>query len=257
MRVVLCAVIHLFERVLHSLSLRYGIQLLLRKLRLVSTSNSGHNRLVYTLPVVNILSLSPLAFKSLFTLLYCHGTIEIPGSILPSALRSCSIWARCRIGISVSAIPLHGLLRISLCLAVAFLLLFLLKCRNNPVNSLVAIFLIHFSKSLQRVLQIDGISKWHQLIEDLRASGQLLIVVTFLVKQSYSLAIASACVCELFLLPVYVSKLKQQYALLNTGTSSLLGPLLIIGYGVGSITLSHVYIAYSIVHLVKIVLVLV
>ena len=257
MRVVLRAVIHLFERVLHSLSLLYRILLFLRKLCFVCTSQAGHYCLVYTLPVVDILSLSPLAFKSLLTLLHRHGTIEIPCGILSSALWCCCIWASSSIGITVSAVPLQGLLRISLSLAVAFFLFFLLECRYYSVNSLITLLLVHFCKSLQGVLQIDGVSERHQLVENLRASGQLLIVVTFLVKQSDSLAIASACICEFFLLPIDVAQLEQEHTFLYAGTGGLHGSFLVIGYSVGSITLSHINVSYSIVYLVKIVLVLV
>ena len=85
--VVLCAVGNLFQRVFNGGGLSDGVALFIGPL--FYGRGTGHHRLVDALPVVHVLTLSPLLLESLFTLIHGHGIIEIPCGISCSHLRGC------------------------------------------------------------------------------------------------------------------------------------------------------------------------
>ena len=80
-RVVLCAVVDLFERVLKGLLLGNGVQCLLRKF-FAGSAHSCYDSLVGALPVIDILTLAPLLFESLLTLLHGQRIVEVPLALL-------------------------------------------------------------------------------------------------------------------------------------------------------------------------------
>ena len=149
--------------------------------------------------------------------------------------------------------PLH------LCLKgfVGLFLLFLLQGVDNAVDSRQTVFLRHLCQLLQRVLQVDGLGVWHQLVEHLRATCQFLVVGTVLVEQSDGLAVAALGVGIALHIPVQTAKTQQQHAFLNARTGSFRGTILVGADGVRRVLLQQVYIAHSVVHLVEVVLVVV
>ena len=67
------------ERVLNGFRLRDGVALLVGQLSL--SAESAHNRLVDALPVVHVLTLSPLSLESGLSLVDCHLVVEVPQAV--------------------------------------------------------------------------------------------------------------------------------------------------------------------------------
>ena len=104
---------------------------------------------------------------------------------------------------------------------------------------------------------MDGVGVWHQLVKHLRAVGQLFVVFALLIEQTYRLAIAAACITELFSLPVEVAQLEQKHSLLNTTAGGTLVTLFVGADGAQCVFLSEIDVADGIVDLIEIVLVII
>ena len=255
--VVLCAVGNLCQRVLHGNGFEERVALFVGE-HLVFSSR-GHHGLVNALPVVNVLTLSPLALERLLTLAHGHRIIEIPGATLVAHGRLRLVLRRPVIVVTVAHGTLTGqlVLGFSLGLTVAFLFLFLLQRLDDTVDGLVALFLGQLGQHLQRVLQIDGIGVGNQFVEHLRTFGKLFIVFTVLVEQSDGLAVAALGIAEFLLCPIEVAQMEQQHALLDTAASGLLVAFLVGTDGVSGVALQQVDIAHGIIHLVEILRILI
>ena len=82
-RVVLCAVGHLFQRVLCRFDTSDGVEGFLREVFAgARATHTCHNGLVHALPVVDVLALTPLPLESLLTLLHGHRVVEVPLALL-------------------------------------------------------------------------------------------------------------------------------------------------------------------------------
>ena len=102
--VVLCAVGNLCQRVLHGSRLEERVALFIGEHFVLSSR--GHHGLVDALPVVNVLTLSPLALERLLTLTHSHRIIEIPGAALVAHSR---LWLVLRRPVIVVTVA-HGTL---------------------------------------------------------------------------------------------------------------------------------------------------
>ena len=167
-RVVLCAVLDLFERVGKSLCPGNRVGLLLCELRLRVRAANGHHRLVYALPVVDVFTFSPPLLEVLLSLVHGHLVIEIPQ---PLALLRSVVLLRVVLAVGVvvacAAVLCYCLLRVLFSLFALLLFLLLFQSFNDAVYRLVARLLVGFGKPLQRVLQMHGIGVRHQLVEHL------------------------------------------------------------------------------------------
>ena len=108
---------------------------------------------------------------------------------------------------------------------------------------------------MQAVLQGHGLGEGHQLVEHGGASGQFFVALAFLVEQSDGFGVAALRVGKFASVPVDAAQTEQEHALLHPiaralGASALVGGNGCCGVGHGQVDVSH-----SIVHLVKIVLV--
>ena len=160
-RIVLYTVRNLDQRVLQLLGSENGIALLIGQfLDIGSRTHRSNNGLIDSLPVVDVLAFAPLSLESCFTLIHRHLVIKVPKSLFLLIAGGC-----CRCVIDVSAVLRLCFLGLGLCLQLPFLPFFLLQCVDNAVDSLVAFLLRHGRESLQRVLQINRIGIWHQLVE--------------------------------------------------------------------------------------------
>ena len=258
-RVVLGAVGHVCQRVLDGHCLRYRVGLLGRQVvvvRSVGACCRSHHRLVHAPPVVLVLALSPQFLERRLTLSDGYRVVEVPRGLLRvvSVLLLGCVLACPRVA---AAVALHLLLGIQFGLLFALLLLFFLQRLNHAVDGSVAVFLAHLRQRLQRVLQVNRLGMWRQLVQNLRAFRQLLIVVAVLVQQTDGLTVASSCVAELLLLPVQVAQMQQQHTLLDAAAGAFLVAFLVGGNGARRIFLCQVDVADGVVHLVEIVLVVV
>ena len=102
-----------------------------------------------------------------------------------------------------------------------------------------------------------GVGIWHQLVEHLRAMGQFLVVLTFLVQQSDGLSVTSLGIVILLHLPIDVAQLEQEHALLNARPCGFGSTALVCADGFSRIVLRQIYVADGIIYLVQIFLVLV
>ena len=103
-----------------------------------------HHRAVHTLPVVNILTSSPLLLESRLSLVYSHLVVEVP---LP-VLRLCCLLLLL-VSASVSLVLSLLLLSLLLLLCPAFLFLFLFQSLNDAVDGGIAVGLRHLCQCLQ------------------------------------------------------------------------------------------------------------
>ena len=255
MRVVLCAVSDECERVGYGFRLRYGVLLLLGEFRLVGLER--HHRLVHALPVVHILALAPLLLERRLTLTHRHLVVEVPlrVALVLLVLHSRVVAELVVLRHVVAAV--HLVLRVLLCLQSAFLLLLLLQCLDGAVDGSVAVALAHLGERLQRVLQVYGIGVRHEVVQNLRAVRQLLVVLALFVEHTYSLTVAALRVVVALLVPVDVAELQQQHALLYARARGFSRSALVGVDGLCGVALCEVYVADGVVHLVEIFLVLV
>ena len=163
MWIVLCAVGTLFKRVGHSFSPCNRVDLLFRQI-VVSTTNAYH-RFVYTLPVVYILALTPTTLEVGLTLVYRHGVIKVPLSLLLLVGSSVlvPIIAVGRIAI-IGSILRYYLVGFLLLLLAAFLLFLLFQRLNHLIDGSITRFLVGASQLLKRVLQMHRVSIRHQFV---------------------------------------------------------------------------------------------
>ena len=179
-RIVLCAVGDILQRVGQRLGLHDGVALLVGKvLQIVHALSRSHHRLVDALPVVDVLALTPLFLEGLLTLIDGQCVIEIP---LPVFLLVLLLHGLVLLRpVALCPVFLHHLFRFGFLLLALLFLLFLDECLDDAVDGSIAVFLVHLRQLLQRVLQMDGIGKGHQVVEHLRAIRQLFVVVALLV----------------------------------------------------------------------------
>ncbi len=255
-RVVLCTVSHILDRILHCRHISKRVAHLVG--HLVNALSLCDDSFVDTLPVVHILSLSPKFLESRLTLVNSHLVIEIPECILLISI----IVLRIIISVIVvetriTAVFSNFLLRFSFRLSIAFRLFLLLQSLDNAVDGSVAFLFRHLGKRLQRVLQVYRLGIRYEFIKNLRSFRQLFVVLTILVEQSDSLPIAALCIAIVLFSPIDIAQSKQQYTLLNA-ISCRLGITLFVGINsLNGILLRHVDISDSIVNLVEILLVVV
>ena len=152
---------------------------------------------------------------------------------------------------------MHGLLGIGLGLPALFFLLLLLQRFDDTVNGGIAVFFAHLRQSLQGVLQVDGIGMWHKFVENLRATRQLFVVLSFLVEQADGFAVAALGIVELLLLPIQVAEFQEQHALFDAASGCLLVAFLVGTDGVSSVALGEIDVTDGVVYLIQVVLVLV
>ena len=165
----------------------------------------AYNGLVRALPVVGILTLAPLLLERLFTLVHGHLVVEIPLTVGGGG----RLWGGGTCGlvtVTHGTLLLLDALHLGLKGFVTFLLFFLLQCFNDAVDSCQTVFLGHVGQLLQGVLQMNGIRIRYQFVKNLGAFGQHLVVVTLLVEQSDSLAIAALRIIVFLELPVKVAQ---------------------------------------------------
>ena len=147
-RVVLCTVSHILYRVLHSRHIGKRIAHLVS--HLVDALSLSDNRLVYTLPIVYILPLSPEFLESRLTLVNSHLVIEIPECILLISI----VVLRIIIPVivvktGITAVFCNFLLCFSFRLCISFRLFLFLQRLDNAVDGSVAFLFRHFGKRLQ------------------------------------------------------------------------------------------------------------
>ena len=255
MWVVLCAVSDECERVGYCFRLRYGVLLLLGEFRLVGLERN--HRLVHALPVVHILALAPLLLECRLTLAHRHLVVEVPlrVALVLLVLHRCVVAELIVLRHVVAAV--HLVLRVLLCLQSAFLLLLLLQCLDSAVDGSVAVALAHLGERLQRVLQVYGVGVWHEVVQNLRAVRQLLVVLALFVEHTDGLTVAALRVVVALLVPVDVAELQQQHALLYARARGFSRSALVGVDGLCGVALCEVYVADGVVHLVEIFLVLV
>ena len=80
-RVVLCAVGYLFQRVLCSFDTCDGVEGFLREV-FARAAHTRNDCLVGSLPVVDVLALTPQSLECLFSLLNRHRVVEVPFALL-------------------------------------------------------------------------------------------------------------------------------------------------------------------------------
>ena len=162
------------------LSAAYAVDAFLR-FRSVHASLKVDHSPVGALPVVGVLALAPLPLERLLTLIDGNRIVEVPLAI---ALLG-DVGRRRAIGgvgaVACSASLLECFLNLGLQSLVALLLFLFLQGINHAVDGLQTLLLRHLCQFLQRVLQVDGFGKGHQLVEHLRAVRQLLVVGAVLV----------------------------------------------------------------------------
>ena len=95
--------------------------------------------------------------------------------------------------------------RLLFSLSVTFFLFLFLQCFNHAVDGRITVIFTHLGQCLQRVLQMDSLGMWYQFVENLRTIGQLLIVITILIEQTNSLAIATTSITKVLTRPVEVA----------------------------------------------------
>ena len=213
-----------------------------------------HHRLVYTLPVVYILTLAPLFLECGLALVDGHGVVEVPGA---------SLLLLCRRQPVAGQLVAHGALLLQLLLGGGLLcgplllLFLLLELFYHPVYGLVALGLGQFCEHLERVLQVDGVGERHQFVEHLRPFRQQRVVGPVLVEQPDGLAVAPLGVVVLLPGPVEVAEFQQQHALFDAAAGRFLVASLIRRDGVQRVLPGQVDVADGVVHLVEVVFVLV
>ena len=165
-----------------------------------------HHGAVDTLPVIHILSLAPLLLEHLFSLVHCHGVVEVPHSLFAYSLcgRTCCSLVH---PIAHGTLCLLSSCHFSLLFCAFCLLFFFLQVVDDAVDGFQAVGLVHHREFQQRVLQMDGICVGYQFVEYLGAFRELFVVGTFLVEQSYCLAVAALGIAIFLLLPVQVAKM--------------------------------------------------
>ena len=99
---------------------------------------------------------------------------------------------------------------------------------------------------------MDGVGIRHQLIENLRALRELLVVRTVLIQQSDGRTIAATGVTEFLQFPVHVTQLQQQHTFLDTAACGFLHTLLIGGDGIHRVFFRQVDISDGIIHLIQV-----
>ena len=147
MRIVLGAVGNLLQRILHGCCLCQRVALLVGPL--FHLCGIGHDGLIDTLPVVHVLTLSPLSLEGLLSLINGHGVVEVPG-VIPSGIHR-----RKGRGVGLVVTVADGVLlcklrlSVGLRLTVAFFFFLLLQGLYHAVDGFVALFLGEFCQHLQ------------------------------------------------------------------------------------------------------------
>ena len=250
MRIVLGAVGDLLQRILHGCRLCQRVALLVGPL--FRLCGIGHDGLIDTLPVVHVLTLSPLPLEGLLSLINGHGVVEVPG-VIPSGIHR-----RKGRGIGLVVTVSDGVLlcqlrlSVGLRLTVAFFFFLFLQSLYHAVDGFVALFLREFCQHLQRVLQMDGLGEGHQLVEYLGAFVELFVVLAVLVEQSDGFAVTALGIAELLLGPIEVAQMKQEHTFLNTAAGGLFVTFFIGSYGSRRVFLHQVDITHGIIHLIQV-----
>ena len=161
------------------------------------------------------------------------------------------------VAVAYGAIALLHLLGIGLLLLAALLSLFFLQGLYHAVDGLVALFLGHLGEGEQGVLQVYRLGVGCQLVENLRAAREFLVVFSLLVKHSNGGTIAVLGIAIFLFLPIQVAEFQEQHAFLHTAAGAFLVAFLVCGNGVGRVFVEQIDIAHGIVDLVEIVLVVV
>ena len=237
---------------MHRLNSRDGVALLVSQL--LERRSLRHDGLVYALPVVNVLTPSPQLLERSLTLAYGRRVVEVPRTL---AVRHAGLRLVLRHVVAQAALFGQILLRLGLRLGVAFFFFFLLQGLYYAVDGLVALRLGHLGEGLERVLQMHGIGVRHQLVKHFGTVGQLFIVVALLFQQPDGFTVTTPCVAVILAFPIQVAELKQQNALLYAVARRLDVALFVGGDGIQGVFLVKVYVADSVIYLVKILLVVV
>ena len=251
--IVLCAVCDMFQRISHLFGTHERVTLFIGQLRLVFIHQIAYNSFIAPLPVVHILTLTPLLLEGCLTLRQSHRVVEIPSSC--TLLR-----VDIRLGdvrhITATVLCLLGS-GISLSLFLAFFLLFLLQSINHAINGFVAVFLRHLRQLLQRVLQMYSLSIGHQFVKHNRTFRQLFVVVSFLVQQTDGFTIAPFGVAEFLLQPIQVTQMQEQYTFLDTASCSFLIAFLVGSNRIYRIFVGQIDITNGIIYLIQVIFVLI
>ena len=102
-----------------------------------------------------------------------------------------------------------------------------------------------------------GVGVWHEVVQNLRAVRQLLVVFALFVEHTDGLTVAALRVVVALLVPVDVAELQQQHALLYARARGFSRSALVGVDGLCGVALCEVYVADGVVHLVEVFLVLV
>ena len=257
-RVVLCAVLHGGQGVLGGLGGLLGCEQRVAHLGHLAllAVEAADDGLVGTLPVVLVLTLSPLPLKRRLALGDGKGVVEIPLALL------LVVWHAWLLTLLLGAVAggvatALGLLRGGLCLGFLLLFLLLLQGIYHAVDGFVALLLGHVGQLQERVLQVDGLGVGGQLVENLGAVGKFLIVLALLVEHADGCSVATLGVAEFLLLPIEVAELEQQHAFLHTVAGGLLIALFVGGDGLHGVLLKQIDVAHGVIYLVEVVLVVV
>ena len=165
---------------------------------------SVHHRLIATLPVVLVLTLSPPALELLFSGRHRLWVVEVPGS---SVLRQgCGPCVRSTRSIVLCLLSALGTIRggggavgCSLFLRLLFLLF---QGLYNSVDGSQTVGLRHSGQFLKTVLQFHRTQWWRSLVQGLRAHLCLFILLMFLVQDGYTCRIGALGIDVLLRIPV-------------------------------------------------------
>ena len=177
------------------------------------------------------------------TLIHGHRVVEIPLSVallLYGGSGRCVGTVRTIGSAGASAcglVLLLYLLGFDFLLPAQFFLFFLFQVTDDAVDHLQLLFLRQRGEFQQRVLQVDGISVRHQLVEHFRAVRQFFIVLALLVQESDGFAIAALGVVVFLHLPVQVTQRQQKHTFLDSTAGCLLVAFLVGGNGLGRVLL--------------------
>ena len=167
-RVVLCAVFALCQRVLYRLLACYAVLHLLCQFLLLVCVEVAHHSLVHSLPVVHVFATAPQLLECGLTLAHRHGVVEVPLSLAVGVDVFCVIWVW--LPFAVAAVLRHDLSRLLLLFLLLLFLLLFLQSLYHPVDGGIAFFLACLCQVLQRVLQVYGLGVRHQFVEHHRAA---------------------------------------------------------------------------------------
>ena len=207
------------------------------------------------MPIVDILTLSPLSLESGLALADGLRIIEVPQSLLSAGRRHRRLGGI--VAVTLCALLLYGLFGLSLLGGPFFLTFFRLQSLDDAVDGLIALFLGQTGQHLQRVLQMDGVGVGHEFVEHFRPLRQFLIIAALLVQQSDSLAVTPLRVVVTLLSPIEIAEMKQQYTLLDAAARGFLVARLIRADSSGGVALGEIDVTDSVVDLIEIVLVVV